>query len=145
MRLRHKLRSLSFDGKSLREASFMRPMSDQNPVCILIIDDQKADRMANIVECKKVFRAHSGGLEIDEASGIEEAIQKMASRIYQIILLDKDLGTDASGDLISGIDHIRLLQEIQPVSQIIMLTASEKPHEISRALRNGGRRAGCPT
>lgn len=115
----------------------MRPMTDQNPVCILIVDDQKADRMANIVECKKVFRAHTGGLEIDEASGIEEAIQKMASRIYQIILLDKDLGADASGDPISGIDHIRLLQEIQPVSQIIMLTASEKPHEISRALRNG--------
>lgn len=115
----------------------MRPMSDQNPVCILIIDDQRADRMANKIECEKVFRTHAGGLTIDEAVGIEEAIQKMASRIYQIILLDKDLGVDSSGEPISGIDHIRLLQEIQPVSQIIMLTASEKPHEISRALRNG--------
>jgi DNA-binding NtrC family response regulator len=112
-------------------------MSDQSPVCILIIDDQKADRMANRIECERVFRGHPGGVTIDDAVGIDEALQKMASRIYQIILLDKDLGNDAGGDPISGIDHIRLLQEVQPVSQIIMLTASEKPHEISRALRNG--------
>ena len=115
----------------------MKLESEQNPVCVLIIDDQKADRLANIVECQKVFRQHLGGLVIDEATGIEDAIQKMATRIYQIILLDKDLGKDTSGSQVSGIDHIRLLQEIQPVSQIIMLTASEKPHEISRALRNG--------
>jgi len=112
-------------------------MNEQNPICILIIDDQRADRMANKVECERVFRQHVGGITIDESADIEDAIQKMASRIYQIILLDKDLGVDASGEPISGIDHIRLLQEIQPVSQIIMLTASEKPHEISRALRNG--------
>jgi DNA-binding NtrC family response regulator len=115
----------------------MRPIDEQNPVCILIVDDQKADRMSNRVECEKVFRNYQGGVTIDDASGIDDAITKMASRIYQIILLDKDLGVDAGGEPISGIDHIRLLQEIQPVSQIIMLTASEKPHEISRALRNG--------
>ncbi len=102
----------------------MKLMNEQNPVCILIIDDQKADRLANIAECQKVFRQRVGGMVLDEAVGIDDAIQKMATRIYQIILLDKDLGKDENDRPISGIDHIRLLQEIQPVSQIIMLTAS---------------------
>ena len=102
-----------------------------------MIDDQRADRMSNKIECERVFRNYLGGLTIDEAEGIEDALLKMASRIYQVILLDKDLGTDAAGDPISGIDHIRLLQEVQPVSKIIMLTASEKPPEITRALRHG--------
>lgn len=115
----------------------MKRTDEQNLVFILIIDDQRADRLVNKIECEKVFAPQASGLVIDEASGIDEAIQKMNSRIYQIILLDKDLGHDTLGEPISGIDHIRLLQELQPVSKIIMLTASEKPHEISRALRNG--------
>ncbi len=123
--------------KPILEASLMDSMDDKNQVCILIVDDQKADRIVNRLECEKVFRQGAGALVIDEVADIEGAILMMSTRIYQIILLDKDLGTDATGEPISGIDHIRLLQEIQPVSQIIMLTASEKPHEISRALRNG--------
>ena len=107
------------------------------PFYILIVDDQKADRLSNRAECTRVFGNYGNSLVIEDATSIDEAIQKMTSRIYQIVLLDKDLGTDAGGDQISGIDHLHLLREIQPVSQIIMLTASEKPHEISRALRNG--------
>jgi two-component system response regulator AtoC len=107
------------------------------PVCILIIDDRATDRISNEVECKRIFRHHPGGLVIDQTSNIDDAITKMAVTTYQIVLLDKDLGRDAKGDLISGTDYIRLLQEVQPVSKIIMLTASEKPSEISKALRLG--------
>lgn len=115
----------------------MRPQDKLNPICILTIDDQAADRISTRVECERVFRTHEGGLIIEESPSIDEAIKRMTTRIYQIILLDKDLGKDESGQHISGINYIRLLQEIQPVSKIIMLTASEKPSEISLALRKG--------
>lgn len=111
--------------------------ADLDHICILIIDDREADRMATAHECRSIFRANRDALVIDEATGIDEALQRMATRIYQIILLDKDLGTDAGGEPVSGIDHIRLLQEIQPVSKIIMLTASEKYLDVARALKNG--------
>jgi DNA-binding NtrC family response regulator len=114
-----------------------RPHEKQNPICILTIDDQLADRISTRVECERIFQNHEGGLIIEESPSVDEAIKRMTTRIFQIILLDKDLGRDENGQPISGINYIRLLQEMQPVSKIIMLTASEKPSEISLALRNG--------
>lgn len=115
----------------------MNVNENKNAICILTIDDQLADRMTTRFECERLFSKHSSGFIFDEAATVDEAINKMTNRIYQIILLDKDLGNDEFNNPISGINYIKLLQEIQPISKIIMLTASEKPSEISLALRSG--------
>lgn len=116
-------------------------MSDSptaNTVSILIIDDSKADRSANIIECERIFKNNPDvQLHTEESATLENAFQKASENTFHIILLDKDLGTDHEGNRISGIDNIQTLKTLQPHAQIFMVTADERYEEIVSAMKLG--------
>lgn len=110
----------------------------EKTVSILIIDDSKADRTANIIECKRIFKnIPDTVLHIEESATLENAFQKASENTFHIILLDKDLGTDENGKKISGIDNIQVLKSLQPHAQIFMVTADERYEEIVAAMKLG--------
>lgn len=107
-------------------------------IAILIVDDQKADRMSSRFECEKIFERFSDSrLILEEAASIEEALEKTSEQTFQLILLDKDLGEDRQGGRISGIDYIAAFKELQPQAQIFMLTGDESYKDIVTALKHG--------
>ncbi len=107
-------------------------------VSILVVDDSKADRLANIIECKRIFGKLPGiDLQIEESATLENAFQKASENTFHIILLDKDLGIDQNGKKISGIDHIQSFKTLQPHTQIFMVTADERYEEIVAAMKLG--------
>lgn len=109
-----------------------------NTVSILVIDDSKADRSANIIECGRIFKTIPGvELHIEESATLENAFQKASENTFHIILLDKDLGVDSEGKRISGIDNIQTLKTLQPHAQIFMVTADERYEEIIAAMKLG--------
>lgn len=110
----------------------------QDRVSILIIDDQKADRMSTRLECERIFRSIANTEPvIEEAATIEHAFQKMSEVTFHIILLDRDLGQNSKGEKVSGIQHIQSIQELQPHAQIFMLTSEERYEEILAAMKRG--------
>lgn len=107
-------------------------------ISILIVDDQRADRISTSLECKNIFSAISDAeLCIEESATLENAYQKVSEQTFHIILLDKDLGEDGKGGRISGIDYIAAFMELQPHAQIFMITGDERYTEIVSALKNG--------
>lgn len=109
-----------------------------NTVSILVIDDSKADRSANIIECGRIFKNIPGvELHAEESATLENAFQKASENTFHIILLDKDLGVDSEGKRISGIDNIQTLKTLQPHAQIFMVTADERYEEIVAAMKLG--------
>lgn len=116
----------------------MNESQTEKSVSILIIDDSKADRSANIIECKRIFKNYPDTeLHIEESATLENAFQKASENTFHIILLDKDLGTGADGKKISGIDNIQTLKGLQPHAQIFMVTADERYEEIVAAMKLG--------
>ncbi len=70
----------------------------KNTISILVIDDSKADRTANIIECGRIFKNIPGvELHTEESATLENAFQKASENTFHIILLDKDLGVDSEG------------------------------------------------
>lgn len=72
------------------------------------------------------------------ASTVEEASFVLRENQIHLFLLDKDLGTDSvTGKRINGVDHIPEFKSLQPLCQILMLTADHSVKDITRAMRNG--------
>ena len=118
-------------------------MSSQLPkeqIQILIVDDQKEQSLATRMNCENLFLNLSAkenlDIEINEATNQEDAFDLFAQKRFHIILLDKDLG-EIKNRKISGMDYIQPFHELQPWSQVIMLTADQSYTEISKAIRLG--------
>lgn len=131
-------RKNGFTKSVLTKGYYLSDSLTTNTVSILVIDDSKADRTANIIECKKIFKNIPGiNLYIEESATLENAFQKSSENTFHIILLDKDLGVDSNGERISGINHIQSLKTLQPHAQIFMVTADERYEEIVAAMKLG--------
>lgn len=105
---------------------------------ILIIDDSQADRTANSIECKRIFKTiPEVELHIEESATIDNAFDKASETTFNIILLDKDLGTGSDKKKISGLDYIQSLKTLQPHAQIFMITADERYEDILSAMKLG--------
>ena len=76
-------------------------------------------------------------LKISEADSIEIGIETLQEEPYHIVILDKDLGTEASGKLIKGTHYIKQLTAIRPLTQILVMTADPSPLEIGQAIKDG--------
>lgn len=107
-------------------------------VKILIIDDQAASRIVARRMLEEIFsKISSESLYLQEASHLNEGIQKLQEEAFHIIILDKDLGTDGQGVQINGTDHIRELLSIRPLAQLLMMTADHSPKDIAKAIKAG--------
>lgn len=112
---------------------------------ILILDDEKMWQTTTQKMCVEVlnsiFPSESDGPKLSPkffvASTIEDAKEILLENQIHLFLLDKDLGTDGSGRKINGVDFISEFKSIQPLCQIIMLTADISVKEVTRAMRSG--------
>jgi DNA-binding NtrC family response regulator len=76
--------------------------------------------------------------EFHIASTVEEARKILQDHKIHLFLLDKDLGTDTlTSEKIHGVDQITEFKSIQPLTQILMLTADLSVKDITRAMRLG--------
>ncbi len=95
-------------------------------VKILVIDDQETDRRAAKLFCEiQIKELGSSKLKIQEADSISKALDLMSKETFHVLLLDRDLGYDEKGNAIDAIEFIPELLNLQPLVQILMLTASE--------------------
>lgn len=112
---------------------------------ILILDDEKMWQTTTQKMCvdvlTSIFPRTNESPKIAPkffvASTIAEAKEILLDNQIHLFLLDKDLGTEDSGKRINGVDHISDFKSIQPLCQIIMLTADISVKDVTRAMRGG--------
>lgn len=112
---------------------------------ILILDDEKMWQTTTQKMCievlSSIFPENAGGPKIAPrffiASTVDQAKEILLENQIHLFLLDKDLGTTESGKKINGVDYISEFKSIQPLSQIIMLTADVSVKDVTRAMRAG--------
>jgi DNA-binding NtrC family response regulator len=120
--------------------------TDQQPrIHILIVDDQLMWRTTTEKICTDILASLFAEKAISAkdaakfflASTVEEAVQIMNDVNIHLLLLDKDLGVDIENRKITGIDFIRQFKSIQPLCQVLMLTADNSVRDMAQAFRNG--------
>lgn len=112
---------------------------------ILILDDEKMWQTTTQKMCVDVLNSifpngengPKGSSKFFVASTVEDAKEILLENQIHLFLLDKDLGTEESGKKINGVDHIAEFKSIQPLCQIIMLTADVSVKDVTRAMRSG--------
>jgi DNA-binding NtrC family response regulator len=116
----------------------MKEEISEDSVRILIIDDDKGSQIAARQNIEKLFaRLKAGELVIKDALSIEAGLRLLSEESFHIVFLDKDLGKTPWGKPISGIDHIKDILAIQPLTQIIMLTGNQSYFDITKAMKMG--------
>jgi DNA-binding NtrC family response regulator len=107
-------------------------------VSVLVVDDEETSRKSAMLLCRDNFRDYSSvDLNINEASSIDEALERLSEASFHLILLDRDLGCDREGKPVDAINFISEMHMIQPFAEIIMLTANEQALEVVRAMQKG--------
>lgn len=101
---------------------------------VLIVDDEKAGQMASQSLLEPLG---DDDIQILLASSIKEARTQLRTRTVQVVLLDKNLGPDESNPEYNGIESIPEFLSMQPHLQILMLTGSNDPRDITRAMKLG--------
>jgi DNA-binding NtrC family response regulator len=113
---------------------------------ILILDDEKMWQFTTQKLCTEILnsifesKAESAKviLKFFIASTIDEASAILVDNQIHLFLLDKDLGVDQGGSKkINGVDYISQFKSLQPLCQIVMLTADISMKDITRAMKNG--------
>jgi two-component system NarL family response regulator len=100
-------------------------MTDE--IRVIIADDEETFRrlMAD------VLRTEPDITVVAEASDGEEAVILTGEHAPHVVLLDVRMPR------LSGIDAARVLTEIHPSVRVLMLTISDEPEDVLRAIRNG--------
>lgn len=113
-------------------------MSTGEPIKVLIIDDQLASRTLAKKMISQIFeRLSAEKIIFQEAATINAGFSHLKAEPFHIILLDKDLGTDDTGNQVKGNDHIAELLAIRPLAKLLVMTADHSPTEIGQAIKNG--------
>lgn len=94
---------------------------------ILLIDDDLVDRLA----IRRALDQSGLEVELDEASGASEAIEKVASRPYDCLLLDHDLpGT-------TGTELTRQLRQGGDMTPVVLVTGQQNEELLQSAVEAG--------
>lgn len=116
-----------------------------NKIQILILDDESMWQMTTEEMCKDIFRGLLSDRKLTGednfkfffASTPDEAKGILIENKIHLFLLDKDLGLDQNKKKISGVNFVQEFKSIQPLTQIIMLTADTSTRDIAAAIKNG--------
>lgn len=123
---------------TLAHQSYLDPIIDKEcSVRLLIIDDQNLDRLSAAAECREIFREFESDLFIQEASNIDEAFGLLERISFHVILLDRDLGKDKSGNPVDGVEHIKEIKKLRPYSEVLVLTGRNDREMSVRAVQMG--------
>lgn len=100
---------------------------------ILIVDDNEAIRDSLEYLCEKRI---DEDLSFVHAACLEEAYKQIKENFFNVILLDKDLDLP-NGKRENGIESIPEFLDLSPLSEIVVVTASENPDDIVQAMKLG--------
>lgn len=114
------------------EKRSVAPVLSAKPIVAILDDDEVARKRMELI-----YHSSSQTFEIAQTKTIDELWQLLDSKRVHVLLLDRDLGKDFSGDLINGIDFIPEILEAQPHLQILVLTGNDSVSEVVRAVSFG--------
>lgn len=91
----------------------------------LLVDDDKS--ILDLVR----FHLRKSGIHADVACGPHEALKKLATGRYHVVVSDIDMPK------MSGIELAERIRELDPLIQVIMLTANDSPARLASSRRAG--------
>ena len=100
-------------------------MSDKS---ILVVDDEDSIRQ---MMCEMITIKFSNVSVVSVSSG-EEALEKIKSVNYDLILLDINLGDES----INGLEVLKRIKEIRPEQKVYMITGYAVEEETEKILKN---------
>ena len=100
-------------------------MSDKS---ILVVDDEDSIRQ---MMCEMITIKFSNVSVVSVSSG-EEALEKIKSVNYDLILLDINLGDES----INGLEVLKRIKEIRPDQKVYMITGYAVEEETEKILKN---------
>lgn len=96
-------------------------------VYILVIDDHALLRSG----MRFLLRGLDHGLEIDEAGDCVQALERVAARSYDLVLLDLKMpGLD-------GLDALDALRKAAPAAPLVVLSGEDDPRVVRAAIERG--------
>ena len=102
---------------------------------VLIVDDEEAGRNTLRLACEATNEGER--LRVFVSSNISDAIEILSTNPVQVILLDKNIKNEKTGEYENGIKAIPTLLRIQPYAQILMVTGSKDTEDIDEAMGKG--------
>jgi DNA-binding NarL/FixJ family response regulator len=96
-------------------------------VYILVVDDHALLRSG----MRFLLRGLDPGLEIDEAGDCAQALERVAARSYDLVLLDLKMpGLD-------GLDALDALRKAAPATPLVVLSGEDAPRVVRAAIERG--------
>ena len=94
---------------------------------ILVVDDHALLRSG----MRFLLRGLDPGIEIDEAGDCAQALERVAARSYDLVLLDLKMpGLD-------GLDALDALRKAAPAAPLVVLSGEDDPHVVRAAIERG--------
>lgn len=96
-------------------------------VNILLVDDEPLPRRV----VRSLLAGMDADLEMDEASSGIQALERVAARSYDLVLLDLNMPG------LNGFDTLAALRAAVPGTPLVVLSAEEDPAVVRRAIESG--------
>ena len=94
---------------------------------LLLIDDE--EKLRNLLA--RVIGVQGEGFQVDQAGSLKAARQKLTRAQFDVVLCDVRLSDG------SGVDFVHEVRQIQPLTEIILLTAYGNIPDGVQAIKNG--------
>lgn len=94
---------------------------------ILVVDDHALLRSG----MRYLLRGLDPGLEIDEAGDCAQALERVAARSYDLVLLDLKMPG------LGGMDALDALRKAAPAAPLVVLSGEDHPHVVRAAIERG--------
>ena len=95
---------------------------------VLLVEDEGLTRTA----MKSLILSSQPTLDIDEAGGLAEAIERLQSKAYDLIFLDFHLGSQHT-----GMELLQWLQANEMAVHVVMLSAQDDRETVLDCIKNG--------
>ncbi|MCY4644971.1 MAG: sigma 54-interacting transcriptional regulator [Bacteriovoracales bacterium] len=118
----------------------MKEERSEFKVSVLIVDDEASARDSNqlsVTTALEKLEYASDEIKVSTASGMEETLSFLRRQTVHVLLLDRDLGRDENGKMVDGIEHIGDILDIQPSTQILIVTGHDDTRLAVRAMGLG--------
>ena len=108
-------------------------------VNVLIVDDEELARRSNqlsVMNLLQKLELSADDVGVSLAADIKDALSILRQQTVHVVLLDRDLGT-SNGQQIDGVDYIQDILDIQPSTQILVVTGHNDTRLAVRSMKLG--------